>query len=53
MRTNTCGTRYKQNDALLVAQRCCTSPGFNNDRHSNCHRKVVKLMEKHQEELLR
>jgi hypothetical protein len=31
----------------------CTSPGFDSGRHSNRHRKVIKLMEKHQEELLR
>jgi hypothetical protein len=49
---NACGIRYKQNGALFAAYRPCTSPGFDSGRHSNRHRKVVKLMEKHQEELL-
>jgi hypothetical protein len=50
---NACGIRYKQNGALFAAYRPCTSPGFDSGKHSNRHRKVVKLMEKHRKELLR
>nr|XP_034591849.1 GATA transcription factor 2-like [Setaria viridis]TKW38264.1 hypothetical protein SEVIR_1G102800v2 [Setaria viridis] len=42
---NACGIRYKMNK-LLPEYRPSTSPSFRSDKHSNRHRKVVKLREK-------
>ncbi|CAL5024293.1 unnamed protein product [Urochloa decumbens] len=42
---NACGIRYTMNK-LLPEYRPSTSPSFRSDKHSNRHRKVVKLREK-------
>ncbi|CAN6236978.1 unnamed protein product [Urochloa humidicola] len=42
---NACGIRYTMNK-LLPEYRPSTSPSFKSDKHSNRHRKVVKLREK-------
>ncbi|OEL18591.1 hypothetical protein BAE44_0020393 [Dichanthelium oligosanthes] len=42
---NACGIRYAMNK-LLPEYRPSTSPSFRSDKHSNRHRKVVKLREK-------
>ncbi|RLN07275.1 hypothetical protein C2845_PM11G13250 [Panicum miliaceum] len=41
---NACGIRYTMNK-LLPEYRPSTSPSFRSDKHSNRHRKVVKLRE--------
>ncbi|GJN07345.1 hypothetical protein PR202_ga25169 [Eleusine coracana subsp. coracana] len=46
---NACGIRYKQqNGRLFEEYRPSTSPSFESGKHSNRHRKVVKLREKKQ-----
>ncbi|KAK3118062.1 hypothetical protein QOZ80_9BG0693700 [Eleusine coracana subsp. coracana] len=46
---NACGIRYKQQNGLLFEEyRPSTSPSFESGKHSNRHRKVVKLREKKQ-----
>ncbi|KAF8677171.1 hypothetical protein HU200_046644 [Digitaria exilis] len=42
---NACGIRYTKNK-LLPEYRPSTSPSFRSDKHSNRHRKVVRLREK-------